>query len=117
LIARKSKTQEQNESLFNLEAPAKPQGPVECLGMTFENDEARREHFLRRLREGLEELHAKLGGVPFTTVEDAVQRMKEALRAALLRSGSPATPAEMDKRIKEYLDELTRGRGKEPGKV
>jgi len=44
--------------------------------MTFENDEARREHFLRLLREGLEELHAKLGGVPFTTVEDAVERMK-----------------------------------------
>lgn len=24
---------------------AKPQGPVECLGMTFENDEERREFF------------------------------------------------------------------------
>jgi len=44
--------------------------------MTFENDEARRGYFLARLREGLEELHAKLGGVPFTTVEDAVRRMK-----------------------------------------
>jgi len=66
----------ENQSLFDLETPAKPQGPVECLGMTFENDEARREHFLRLLREGLEELHAKLGGVPFTTVEDAVRRMK-----------------------------------------
>ena len=51
-------------------------GPVECLGMTFENDEARREHFLRLLREGLEEIHAKLGGVPFTTVKDAVERMR-----------------------------------------
>jgi DNA modification methylase len=66
----------ENQSLFNLETPAKPQGPVECLGMTFENDEARREHFLGLLREGLEELHAKLGGVPFTTVEDAMERMK-----------------------------------------
>ncbi len=65
-----------NQSLFNLETPAKPQGPVECLGMTFESGEARREHFLGLLREGLEELHAKLGGVPFTTVEDAVERMK-----------------------------------------
>ncbi len=44
--------------------------------MTFENEEARREHFLRLLREGLEELHAKLGGVPFTTVEDAMERMR-----------------------------------------
>ncbi|MBM4046740.1 MAG: DNA methylase, partial [Planctomycetes bacterium] len=50
--------------------------PVECLGMTFDNDDARREHFLAKLREGLEELHQKLGRVPFTTVEDAVQRMK-----------------------------------------
>jgi len=57
--------------------PSPPKiGPVECLGMTFESDEARREHFLGLLREGLEELHAKLGGVPFTTVEDAVERMK-----------------------------------------
>ncbi len=51
-------------------------GPVECLGMTFSNDEERRDYFLKKLREGLEELHAKLGGVPFTTVEDAVERMK-----------------------------------------
>jgi len=66
----------ENQSLFNLERPAKPQGPVTCLGMTFENDYARREHFLRLLREGQEELHVKLGGVPFTAVEDAIQRLK-----------------------------------------
>jgi hypothetical protein len=39
----------------------------------------------------------------------------EDLRAALLKGGSPATPAEMKKRFEEYLDELTKG--KEPGKV
>jgi hypothetical protein len=49
---------------------------VECLGMSFESDEARREYFLQQLREGLEELQEELGGVPFTTVEDAVARMK-----------------------------------------
>ncbi|RME58007.1 MAG: DNA methylase, partial [Caldilineae bacterium] len=79
-----------NQSLFETRiVPAKPGSgrlfeeeivphdrPVECLGMTFENDEARREHFLRLLREGLEELHARLGGVPFTTVDDAVERMQ-----------------------------------------
>jgi hypothetical protein len=37
------------------------------------------------------------------------------LRTALLKGGSPATPAEMRKRFDEYLDELTKG--KEPGKV
>lgn len=37
------------------------------------------------------------------------------LRAALLRGGSPATPAELKRRFEEYLDELTKGQ--EPGKV
>jgi hypothetical protein len=63
--------------LFSLEPKGgQTASSVECLGMTFENDEARREHFLGLLREGLEELQAKLGGVPFTTVEDAYARMK-----------------------------------------
>ncbi|KUL02229.1 MAG: hypothetical protein XE12_0841 [Synergistales bacterium 54_9] len=39
----------------------------------------------------------------------------EDLRAALLKGGSPVTPAEIKKRFEEYLDELTKG--KEPGKV
>lgn len=37
------------------------------------------------------------------------------LRAALLRGGSPATPAELKKRFEEYLDEVTKGY--EPAKV
>ena len=32
-----------------------PSGPVECLGLTFENDEQRRAHFLEKLREKLKE--------------------------------------------------------------
>ncbi len=39
------------QNLFDLEPSAKPQGPVECLGMTFDNDEKRREYFLEKLRE------------------------------------------------------------------
>ena len=31
------------------------EGPVECLGLTFENDEKRREYFLEKLREKLKE--------------------------------------------------------------
>ena len=49
--------------------------PVECLGLNFENEEARRSHYLGRLKEGLEELHAKLGGVAYGGVEDAAARM------------------------------------------
>ncbi|MFZ5899637.1 MAG: DUF6079 family protein [Bacillota bacterium] len=54
----------------------------------------------------LQEVLSGLLKVPVKTAE---------LRAALLKGGSPATPAEMKKRFEEYVDELTRG--KEPGKV
>ena len=49
--------------------------PVECLGITFEDDVARRAHFLGELKKGLEDLQAKIGGVPFSGIEDAVARM------------------------------------------
>ncbi len=50
-------------------------GPVECLGLTFESDDERREHFLGRLRKGLEELHTRLDGVPWDGAEHAVARL------------------------------------------
>ena len=64
------------DELFEMEQEHEKPILVECLGITFANDDERRKHFLAILREGLEELHAKLGGVPFTTVEDVVARMK-----------------------------------------
>ena len=60
---------------YEEELEARRGEPVECLGLTFENDEARRSHFLGSLREGLEELHAKLGGVPYAGLDDTVARM------------------------------------------
>ena len=51
------------QTMFDSEKIAtRDSGPVTCLGMTFDNDEARRDHFLGLLRAGLEELHAKLEG-------------------------------------------------------
>ncbi len=44
--------------------------PLEGLGLTFENDGARRSHVLGQLREGLEELYAKLGGIPCAGVDE-----------------------------------------------
>ena len=49
--------------------------PVECLGLTFEDEDARRAHFLAELKAALEELHAGLGGEPFAGIDDAVARM------------------------------------------
>ena len=40
--------------------------PVECLGLTFEAEDAHRTHFFGELRKGLEELHATLGSVPLS---------------------------------------------------
>ncbi len=44
-----------------LPEPAAPEGagPVECLGLTFDSEAARREHFLARLREKLPELRRR----------------------------------------------------------
>ena len=45
--------------------------PVECLGMTFENDEARRQYFLERLREKLQDPEfRKIEGFPIGEDED-----------------------------------------------
>jgi DNA modification methylase len=50
---------------------AKKGGPVECLGRTFPNEEARRTYFLERLREKLEDPEfRKIEGFPFGEDED-----------------------------------------------
>ncbi len=59
------------QNLFDLEPAAKPQGPVECLGMTFENDEKRREYFLEKLREKFKDPEfRKIDGFPIGEDED-----------------------------------------------
>lgn len=46
-------------------------GPVECLGTTFENDEKRREYFLEKLREKLKDPEfRKIEGFPIGEDED-----------------------------------------------
>jgi len=60
-------------SLFDslLEEPQKPSGPVICLGMTFENDEARRVHFTEELRKKLQDPEfRKIEGFPIGSDED-----------------------------------------------
>jgi hypothetical protein len=61
----------EEQSLFDIKPEAKPQGPVECLGMTFENDEKRREYFLEKLREKLKDPEfRKIEGFPIGEDED-----------------------------------------------
>jgi hypothetical protein len=57
--------------LLDLELESKPTGPVECLGMTFLNDEERRKHFLGILREKLKDPEfRKIEGFPIGSDED-----------------------------------------------
>jgi len=58
-------------TLYPDQHEAKPQGPVECLGMTFPNDNARREYFLDKLREKLNDPEfRKIEGFPIGADED-----------------------------------------------
>ena len=75
LFRNASGQEELFEKSYEEELEARRGQPVECFGMVFESDGARRDHFLGRLEKGLEELHAELGGVPFTIADDAVARM------------------------------------------
>jgi DNA modification methylase/DNA-directed RNA polymerase subunit RPC12/RpoP len=59
------------ETLFGSESGSSGQGPVECLGMKFPNDEARRAHFTEKLREKLKDpAFRKIDGFPIGEDED-----------------------------------------------
>ena len=59
------------QNLIDLEPAVKLQKPVECLGMTFRNDEMRREYFLGKLREKLKDPEfRKIEGFPIGEDED-----------------------------------------------
>lgn len=51
-------------------------GVIECLGLTFKDDEERREYFSQGLLDALNELEDKLGNVPFVSIEDTVKKLK-----------------------------------------
>ncbi len=59
------------QDLLDLEPSAKQQGSVECLGMTFENNEKRRKYFLGKLREKLKDPEFReIEGFPIGEDED-----------------------------------------------
>ena len=64
-------TSSDSGELFPDSAGSVDLGPVECLGMTFENDTARREYFLEQLREKLQDPEfRKIEGFPIGEDED-----------------------------------------------
>jgi len=64
-----------SDSLFT--DPAKPSGPVECLGQTFQSEQARRDHFLKLLAEKLKDpAFRKMEGFPQGT-DEAILAMSD----------------------------------------
>jgi 16S rRNA G966 N2-methylase RsmD len=59
------------EQSYEEELQARAKQPVECLGVTFPNDDARREHFLKKLAEKLKDpAFRKIEGFPIGSDED-----------------------------------------------
>ena len=69
-----------SSSLFSEASCARPQGSVECLGMTFEDDEKRRECFLEKLRE-------RILMREFEEYGESKQRRLKVLRLEAVRAG------------------------------
>lgn len=71
-MAKKKITQQDTELGFDVEeAVIEEQGPVTCLGMTFANDEERRQYFRDELRKKLPELR-QIEGFPIGEDEDII---------------------------------------------
>lgn len=67
----------QQDSLLGDEKIESSNGPVECLGQTFANEEARREHFTKLLREKLKDPEfRKIEGFPIGT-DEAILELSE----------------------------------------
>lgn len=90
------------------EADSKTSGAVECLGQTFASDAARRDHYLNRLRAALVELETKLGGVAWTSIDDAVARLGSLEHWQL---GDPDRLRELAQRMRD--GSFGNGRGKD----
>ena len=72
-----STTGQEQQGTLELQKESKDSGPVECLGLTFENDQARREHFLALLKEKLQDPEfRKTPGFPKGS-DEAILRMSD----------------------------------------
>ncbi len=102
------------------EQPAQPKGPVECLGMTFENDEKRREYFLEKLREKLNDPEfRKIEGFPIGEDEDILALSDPPyytacpnpfIKEVIKLHGTPYDPATDDYRREPFAADVSEGK-------
>ncbi len=114
-----SEEHEQQAPLWQEEARA--QGPVECLGVTFESDEARRAHFLEKLREKLKDPEfRRIEGFPIGEDEDILRLSDPPYYTAcpnpfiedFIRCyGKPYDPERDDYRREPFAADVSEGKG------
>jgi len=95
-------------------------GPVECLGMTFENDDKRREYFLEKLREKLKDPEfRKIEGFPTGSDEDILALSDPPYYTAcpnpfiedfIKHYGKPYDPATDDYRREPFAADVSEGK-------
>ena len=108
------------QSLFDMKPDAKMQGPVECLGMTFENDNKRREYFLEKLHEKLKDPEfRKIEGFPIGEDEDILALSDPPYYTAcpnpfiedfIKHYGKPYDPATDDYRREPFAADVSEGK-------
>lgn len=109
----------QQPALF-VEPDAAGSGPVECLGLTFENDTARQAYFIEKLREKLQdpEFH-RIEGFPIGTDEDVLLLSDPPyytacpnpfLRDFIARCGKPYRPDSDDYRREPFAVDVSEGK-------
>jgi hypothetical protein len=95
--------------------------PVECLGMNFPNDQARREYFLEKLREKLKDPEfRKIDGFPIGTDEDILALSDPPYYTAcpnpfiadfIKRYGKPYVSASDNYRCEPFAADVSEGKG------
>jgi len=86
-----------------LDDPIETQKPVECLGITFENDEARRVYFTEKLRQKLQEPEFRqIEGFPIGSDEDILALSDPPYYTACPNPFLPEIVAEWQEERKEW---------------
>lgn len=105
--------------LFDVSFGDEDPGPVECLGMTFDNDQARRDYFLDKLREKLKDPEfRKIEGFPIGEDEDILALSDPPYYTACpnpfltdIVTNCKNTRSEDDRHSQPFASDVTEGKG------
>jgi len=117
---KENRSHQQQEIFEKDRSEIRDSGPVTCLGMTFENDEKRREYFLEKLREKLKDPEfRKIEGFPIGEDEDILALSDPPYYTScpnpfiedfIRHYGKPYDPATDDYRHEPFATDVSEGK-------